>query len=182
MSLPVPPPATRASPPIGTRSDRQHYLLPSASVCPRSAWSRWWPSSPRGSTRREKKTKFWWRVDQPTAGTSAWMSVNETSLSHEEREWWETALDRPLKIFFFCLYDLPISMINYCVWVSCMQSMCLRRKHFGKCNELLRLGEITQTSWVDGRSFRAPMETRVDDESIINQWSSRTHARLASLI
>lgn len=122
-----------------------------------------------------------------------WVWMRRVSLNErepfkprEEREWWETALDRrPLKIFFLCLYDLPISMINYCVWVLtfCMQSMCLRRMHFWE-RELLRLGEITfgQEMVVDRSELPWRLEMATNRPS--TKWSSKTHApaRLASLI
>lgn len=126
MSSPVPLPVTRANPPIGTRSGPRHCWPPSASVCPRSAWSRWSPSSPRGSTRWRTTTvtaKNLMARDIKTAESyecewEEWVWMREPFKPREEREWWETALDRrPLKIFFLCMYDLPISMINYCVWV-----------------------------------------------------------------
>lgn len=57
MSWP-PPPATRPSRPAnGTRSVRLPCWPPSASDCPRSAWSRWWPSSPSSGSTKQKKAR-----------------------------------------------------------------------------------------------------------------------------
>lgn len=184
MSLPVPPLATRASPPIAKRSDRPHYWPPSVLVYPHSVWNRWSPSSPRGSTRRRiKANSDGALINRDRGNVCAWMRVNVMELKPRgERVMRDCSGSSPLRFSFLFVWfaDKYDKLLR--VWVSCMQSMCLRRKHFGRCTELLRLGEIASAGRVDGRSFRAPMETRVGDEPIMNRRSSRTRARLASLI
>lgn len=185
MSSPVPLPVTRANPPIGTRSGPRHCWPPSASVCPRSAWSRWSPSSPRGSTRRN--TKFWWRVISKPRNP---MSVNEKSefeweslLSHERRESDERLLwiVVPLR-FFFSLYVWFADKYDKLLRVSIAPSVCkvcvCEECIFGRV--LLRLGEITfgQEMVVDRSELPWRLEMATNRSS--TKWPSRKRARAIS--
>lgn len=186
MSSPVPLPVTRANPPIGTRSGPRHCWPPSASVCPRSAWSRWSPSSPRGSTRWRTTTvtaKNLMARDIKTAESyecewEEWVWMREPFKPREEREWWETALDRrPLKIFF-SLYVWFADKYDKLLRVSIAPSVCkvcvCEECIFGRV--LLRLGEITfgQEMVVDRSELPWRLEMATNRSS--TKWPSRKRA------
>lgn len=192
-----PTPLPEASPPGRIRSDQPPCWPPLALVCPRSAWSRWWRSSPRGSTRGGRK----WQdkiltnpFDVPRPSECECVGV-----TRGERDWWETALEFPVFKVFFCLF----------VWFCCMRMLVVSssadkydkllrvllrvresvlnasdvrtEKHLGS-TELVRFihgvrRKTNHTGWsVMGRSFRAPMESRAG-ESTINRSTGSCRTR-----
>lgn len=148
MNSPTPLPA--ASPPERIRSDRLRCWPPSASGCPRSAWSRWSPSSPRGSTRTEARQNSDGARSQLLTLRCAAEPVSEVWMrrSNEEREWWETAPESPLKFFFVCLFDVwegsSADKYDKLLRVFCVR-ICvrMRRMHLGS-TELLRSSTVLE--------------------------------------